>query len=94
VSRGKKTEKNNAICKHKSSHYAQTIQTHKENEQQRSIYAGHNHNHDHDHDYYIHLTSPRKDKHTSISPLSFFTGLMPFLLPTNSAKALKAITTH
>jgi len=29
--------------------------------------------------------------HTSTTPLSFFTGQMPFLLPNNSVKALKAI---
>jgi len=34
--------------------------------------------------------SPQTDNHTSIPPLSFFTGRMPFLPPTNSIKALKA----
>jgi len=35
-------------------------------------------------------TSPQTDNHASIPPLSFFTGRMPFLPPTNSVKALKA----
>ena len=34
-------------------------------------------------------TSPQTDNHARIPPLSFFTGLMPFLLP-NRVKALKA----
>jgi len=35
-------------------------------------------------------TSPQMDNHAITPPLSFFTGRMPFLLPTNSVKALKA----
>jgi len=31
------------------------------------------------------------DSHASTPPLGFFTGWMPFLLPNNSVKALKAI---
>ena len=40
-------------------------------------------------------TSLQTDNHTSTPPLSqFFTGRMPFLPPTNSVKALKAVLTY
>jgi len=35
-------------------------------------------------------TSLQTDNHASTPPLCFFTGQMPFLLPTNSVKELKA----
>jgi len=39
-------------------------------------------------------TSFQTDKHTSTSPLSFFTAGCPSCRPTNSVKALKALVTH
>jgi len=39
-------------------------------------------------------TSLQTDNHASTSPLSFFTGRMPFLPTTNSVKALKALLQH